>query len=226
MTSRSCPCVWLLIVALGGWGDASRVSAGSPPQDREAPARAATEVATGGAEKGAPNVIVIMTDDQGWGDLGFHGNPVIRTPHLDRLAEASLRLPYFYVSPVCAPTRASLMTGRYNYRTRAIDTYRGRALMDPGEITLAQRLRAGGYRTGLFGKWHLGDTWPLRPHDRGFDTALVHRGGGIGQPSDPPGGENKYTNPILFRDGVAEAQQGYCTDVYFREGMEIGRAHV
>ena len=88
----------------------------------------------------APNVVLIMTDDQGWGDLGFHGNPVIRTPHLDRLARSSARIPYFYVSPVCAPTRASLMTGRYNYRTRAIDTYRGRALLDPSETTVAQRL--------------------------------------------------------------------------------------
>lgn len=200
MKSRFQHRLWFLVVAVGGWTGSTHVTA----DDREI---------------GAPNVIVIMTDDQGWGDLGFHGNPVIRTPHLDQLAEASVRLPYFYVSPVCAPTRASLMTGRYNYRTRAIDTYRGRALMDPAEITLAQRLRTGGYRTGLFGKWHLGDTWPLRPIDRGFDTALVHRGGGIGQPSDPPGGENKYSNPILFRDGIAEVQQGYCTDVFFREGM-------
>ena len=167
----------------------------------------------------APNVVLIMTDDQGWGDLGFHGNPVIRTPHLDRLARASARLPYFYVSPVCAPTRASLMTGRYNYRTRAIDTYRGRALLDPSETTVAQRLHQAGYHTGLFGKWHLGDTWPLRPTDRGFDAALVHRGGGIGQPSDPPGAEDKYTDPVLFRNGVPEAQHGYCTDIYFREGM-------
>jgi len=158
MKSRFQHRLWFLVVALIGWPGSTQVTA----DDREI---------------GAPNVIVIMTDDQGWGDLGFHGNPVIRTPHLDQLAEASVRLPYFYVSPVCAPTRASLMTGRYNYRTRAIDTYRGRALMDPAEITLAQRLRTGGYRTGLFGKWHLGDTWPLRPIDRGFDTALVHRGG-------------------------------------------------
>jgi arylsulfatase/arylsulfatase A len=198
MTSRNW--LWWLVLALGGLMGTPRGADGSPAD-------------------GAPNVIVIMTDDQGWGDLGFHGNPVIRTPHLDRLAESSVRLPYFYVSPVCAPTRASLLTGRYNYRTRAIDTYRGRALLDPTETTLAQRLHTGGYRTGLFGKWHLGDTWPLRPIDRGFDTALVHRGGGIGQPSDPPGGEDKYTNPILFRDGVAETQEGYCTDVYFREGM-------
>lgn len=167
-----------------------------------------------------PNVVLIMTDDQGLGDLGFSGNPIVRTPRLDGLARESARLPYFYVSPVCAPTRASLLTGRYNYRTRAIDTYRGRALMDPGEVTLASRLRAAGYATGIFGKWHLGDTWPLRPHDRGFDMSLVHRGGGIGQPSDPPGGEGKYTDPLLFRNGRPEPQHGYCTDVYFTAGLE------
>jgi arylsulfatase/arylsulfatase A len=168
----------------------------------------------------APNVILIVTDDQGYGDLGVHGNPIVRTPHLDAMAARSARWEYFYVSPVCTPTRASLMTGRYNYRTRAIDTYRGRAMMDPDEITLAELLKSAGYATGIFGKWHLGDCYPMRPIDQGFEMALVHRGGGIGQPSDPPGGEGKYTDPILFRNGRPERQQGYCTDVYFTEGMK------
>jgi arylsulfatase/arylsulfatase A len=174
----------------------------------------------GAAAAAPPNVILIMTDDQGYGDLGVHGNPIVRTPHLDAMAERSARWEYFYVSPVCTPTRASLMTGRYNYRTRAIDTFRGRALMDPDERTLAELLRKAGYATGIFGKWHLGDCYPLRPVDQGFDMALVHRGGGIGQPSDPPGGEGKYTDPILFRNGKPEQQRGYCTDVCFNEGMK------
>src|SRR5262245_13978342 len=138
-----------------------------------------------------PNIILIITDDQGYGDLGFHGNPIVRTPNLDAMAEGSARWENFYVSPVCTPTRASLMTGWYNYRTRAIDTYRGRALMDPDEVTVAELLKPAGYATGIFGKWHLGDCYPLRAIDQGFDMALVHRGGGIGQPSDPPGGEGK-----------------------------------
>ena len=167
-----------------------------------------------------PNVILIMTDDQGYGDLGVHGNPIIRTPHIDALAKESATLKYFYVSPVCTPTRACLMTGRYNYRTRAIDTFRGRAMMDPAEVTVAEMLKEAGYATGIFGKWHLGDCYPMRAIDQGFEMALVHRGGGIGQPSDPPGAEGKYTDAVLFRNGVAEPMKGYCTDVYFTEGMK------
>jgi arylsulfatase A-like enzyme len=117
-----------------------------------------------------PNVIVILTDDQGHGDLGFHGNPTIRTPHIDRLARESVQLERFYVSPVCAPTRASLLTGRYNFRTGAVDTYLGRALMHPEEVTLAEVLAPAGYRRGIFGKWHLGDNYPLRPMDQGFEA--------------------------------------------------------
>ncbi len=167
-----------------------------------------------------PNVILIMTDDQGYGDLGTTGNPVIRTPNIDRMAERSGSLANFYVSPVCAPTRASLMTGRYNYRTRCIDTYIGRAMMDTEETTVAEILADAGYATGIFGKWHLGDSYPMRPIDQGFEEALVHRGGGIGQPSDPPGGEGKYTDPILFHNGKEVKQKGYCTDVYFDAALD------
>ncbi len=167
-----------------------------------------------------PNVILIMTDDQGYGDSGFSGNPIVKTPHLDAMAKRSARLEYFYVSPVCTPTRACLMTGRYNYRTRAIDTFRGRAMMEHEEVTIAEVLREAGYATGIFGKWHLGDNYPMRPMDQGFEEVLVHRGGGIGQPSDPPGGEGKYTDPIFMANGKLTPMQGYCTDVYFREGMK------
>jgi arylsulfatase A-like enzyme len=167
-----------------------------------------------------PNVVLIMTDDQGYGDLGVQGNPIIRTPNIDAMAKKSAVLPNFYVSPVCTPTRASLMTGRYNYRTRAIDTFRGRAMMDTSEVTIAELLKDAGYATGIFGKWHLGDCYPMRPIDQGFVMSLVHRGGGIGQPSDPPGAEDKYTDPTLFRNGQSEAMKGYCTDIYFSQGMQ------
>src|SRR5690242_13457225 len=92
-----------------------------------------------------PNIILIITDDQGHGDLGFHGNPVIKTPNLDKFARQSVRMKNFYVAPVCSPTRSSLMTGRYNYRTGVVDTFVGRSMMHPDEITLAEILRALGY---------------------------------------------------------------------------------
>lgn len=159
-----------------------------------------------------PNVVLILTDDQGYGDLGCHGNPHLRTPNLDRLHGESVRFTQCCVSPVCTPTRASLMTGRYHMRTGAIDTYRGRAMMYPDEVTIAEMLRAGGYRTGIFGKWHLGDNYPLRAMDQGFDEAVVHRGGGLLQPSSPPG--DSYFAPIVWRNGRQEQIAGYCTDVF------------
>jgi arylsulfatase A-like enzyme len=174
------------------------------------------------ARKGdRPNVIVVITDDQGYGDFGFNGNPILRTPHLDELEAASAKMTQYYVSPVCAPTRACLMTGRYNYRTRCIDTYIGRAMMDPEEKTLAERLFEEGYATGIFGKWHMGDNYPLRAIDQGFEEALVLRGGGIGQPSDPIGAEGKYTDPTLFHNGKAVEMKGYCTDIYFDHALRF-----
>lgn len=169
-------------------------------------------------------MVLIVTDDQGYGDLGFHGSRDLRTPHLDAMAERSARLDPFYVSPVCAPTRAALMTGRHPQRTRAIDTWVGRAMMAPEEVTVAEILRDAGWATGIFGKWHLGDCYPMRAMDQGFETSLVHRGGGIGQPADPEGGEGKYTDPVLVRDGERFEAEGYCTDVYFDAAIDWIRA--
>jgi arylsulfatase/arylsulfatase A len=167
-----------------------------------------------------PNVVLILADDQGYGDLGCHGNSLLRTPRLDQLAAESVRLTQFYVSPVCAPTRASLLTGRYSYRTGVTDTYLGRALLHRDERTLPDVLAAAGYRTGIFGKWHLGDCFPLRPTERGFQQSLVHRGGGIGQPSDPPGGEH-YFDTILERNGELLPTRGYCSDVFTDAALEF-----
>ena len=164
-----------------------------------------------------PNIVLIMTDDQGWAQLGSHGDPVLKTPRLDAMAAESVEMTRFYVSPVCAPTRAALMTGRYNYRTGVVDTYLGRAMMAPDELTIAEILAGSGYRTGIFGKWHLGDNYPQRTVDQGFQASVVHKGGGIGQPSDPPGSD--YFDPVLFRDGEQESFEGYCTDVYFDEAI-------
>ncbi len=172
------------------------------------------------AEKQAsdrPNIVLIMTDDQGWAQLGSHGDPILQTPNLDALASESVEMNRFYVSPVCAPTRAALMTGRYNYRTGVVDTYLGRAMMDPAEVTIAEILGESGYRTGIFGKWHLGDNYPQRTVDQGFQESVVHKGGGIGQPSDPPGSD--YFDPTLFHNGEQQQYSGYCTDVYFDEAI-------
>ena len=184
-------------------------------------ALAAAGCATYGTPKPArrPNVLLIMSDDQGYGDLSAHGNPWLKTPNLDRLRGDGVRFERFYVCPVCAPTRACLMTGRYNYRTRAIDTYLGRAMMDPEEVTAAQLLGAAGYRTGIFGKWHLGDNYPMRACDKGFQESLVHRGGGLMQPSDWPG--NTYFDPMLSRNGADWKSDGYCTDVFTDAAIEF-----
>ena len=116
-----------------------------------------------------PNVILIITDDQGYGDLGFHKNPNIITPAIDAFAKKSIRFNNFHVSPVCAPTRSSLMTGRYSLRTGIRDTYNGGAIMAASEFTLAEMLKKVNYTTGIFGKWHSGDNYPSRPSDQGFD---------------------------------------------------------
>lgn len=166
-----------------------------------------------------PNVVLIITDDQGYGDLGLHGNDKIKTPNLDRLGRESVQLAQFYVMPVCSPTRACLLTGRYNYRTGVVDTYLGRSMMHPDEVTIAEMLRDAGYRTGIFGKWHLGDNYPLRAIDRGFQEALVCTGGGLTQPSDPEG--NHYFDPILFRNGKAEKTKGYCTDIFTDAALQF-----
>tara|TARA_B100002052_G_scaffold196734_1_gene179486 strand:+ start:114 stop:1865 length:1752 start_codon:yes stop_codon:yes gene_type:complete len=168
-----------------------------------------------------PNIIVIMTDDQGIGDFGFANNSLAETPNLDALYEGGVHLEQFYVSPVCSPTRACLMTGRYNYRTRCIDTYLGRSMMDTNEITIAEVLGAAGYRTGIFGKWHLGDNYPLRAVDQGFEESLIHKGGGLAQPSEPRENGRRYTDAILFHNGNQVQSKGYCTDVYFDAAIEF-----
>ena len=164
----------------------------------------------------APNVILIMTDDQGWAQVGFHGNPYIQTPTLDRMAAESTEFTQFYVEPKCAPTRAALLTGRHGYRSGVVDTYLGRTLLDPAAVTLAELLSEHGYATGIFGKWHLGDNYPLRPMDQGFQETLVHRGGGLGQPAGPPG--NTYWDPVLEHNGESKKYEGYCTRV-FTDGL-------
>lgn len=173
---------------------------------------------------GPPNVLLVMTDDQGYGDLGAHGNPILKTPNLDAFTKQSARLNRFYVCPVCSPTRASLMSGLYHFRTGVVDTYRGRSMMRPGIPTVAEYLAASGYRTGQFGKWHLGDHYPLRPEDRGFGETLWHHGGGLAQPSDfDLTQKDKYTDAPLMKNGQVTKPKGYCTDVFTDAALDFIR---
>ncbi|MFC5624865.1 arylsulfatase [Algoriphagus winogradskyi] len=172
----------------------------------------------------APNVILIITDDQGYGDLAVNGNPHINTPAIDAFAAESVRFTNFYVSPVCAPTRASLMTGRYSLRTGVRDTYNGGAMMASSEITIAELLKSNNYKTGIFGKWHLGDNYPMRPSDQGFDESLIHLSGGMGQVGDFTTyyqGDRSYFDPVLWHNNEQESYVGYCSDIFAAEAIKF-----
>ena len=175
-------------------------------------------------EKQHPNVIIIMTDDQGYGDLGVTGNPHVQTPVIDKFANQNIRFNNFYVSPVCAPTRSSLMTGRYSLRTGVRDTYNGGAIMASNEITIAEMLKQADYKTGVFGKWHLGDNYPSRPSDQGFDESLIHLSGGMGQVGDFTTyfkGNKSYFDPVLWHNNKKEAYKGYCSDIFTEQAINF-----
>lgn len=170
-----------------------------------------------------PNVVLVITDDQGYGDLGCHGNTVTQTPNLDKLYAQSIRLTDFHVDPTCSPTRSALMTGRYSSRTGVWHTIMGRSLLRKDEVTMADVFSAGGYRTGIFGKWHLGDNYPFRPQDRGFAEVLIHSGGGVGQ--GPDYWDNDYFDDTYRHNGKLEAFKGYCTDVFFENAIRFIEAN-
>lgn len=169
-----------------------------------------------------PNVIVLVSDDQGHGDLSCHGNPVVRTPHLDRLHAEAVRFADFHVAPMCTPTRGQLMTGVDALRNGAMNVSSGRTLLRREFATLPDLLRAGGYGTGLFGKWHLGDNHPYRPHDRGFDHAVWFPSSHLGSVPDAWG--NHYQDDVYRVNGDRRRMPGYTTDVLFSEAMEWMRA--
>ncbi len=170
-----------------------------------------------------PNVILIITDDQGYGDVSAHGNPLLKTPNLDQLHAASVRLTNYHVDPTCSPTRSALLSGRYSTKTGVWHTICGRSLMAPEELTIAEILSAAGYQTGMFGKWHLGDAYPTRPQDQGFQSVVYHGGGGVGQTPDYFG--NDYFDDTYWRQGQVEKFDGYCTDVWFREAQKFIHQH-
>lgn len=176
-----------------------------------------------------PNVILIITDDQGYGDIGAHGNPVLKTPNLDKLHSESLRFTDFHSHPFCTPTRSAVMTGRYPARNGAFRTSSGRTLMHTDEITLPEVFAENGYVTGLVGKWHLGDNAPHRPQDRGFQEVLWHKAGGVGQ--GPDFWRNNYFKASYERikagdkEGTFERFETFCTDVWFQEASDFVKRH-
>lgn len=166
-----------------------------------------------------PNVIIIMTDDQGYGEMSRHGNPIIKTPNLDRLGDESLRFVDFHVAPMCTPTRGQLMTGLDAARNGAINVSSGRSLLRPELQTMADIFRENGYKTGLFGKWHLGDNYPYRPGDRGFGTVLWFPSSHIGAVPDFWG--NDYFDDTYIFNGQRKKFKGYCTDIFFDEAIRF-----
>jgi arylsulfatase/arylsulfatase A len=166
------------------------------------------------------SAVVVICDDLAWGDLGCHGNPHVHTRHLDRLHADARRFTNYRSGPLCTPARTELFTGRYHLRTGAIDTFLGRSVLRPGWTTLAEAMGSS-VTCGLFGKWHLGDHAGVRPHERGFETAVWHGAGGIGQPGDEPG--NSYFSPTVRVNDESRPSEGYCTDVFTDEAVKFIR---
>jgi arylsulfatase len=182
----------------------------------------AASVHAAGISGKRPNIIFILTDDQGYGDVSAHGNPILQTPHMDRLHNEGVRFTDFHVSPTCAPTRSALLTGRHEFKNGVTHTILERERMTLEAVTLPEVLKSAGYTSGIFGKWHLGDEDAYQPERRGFDEVFIHGAGGIGQHfpgscGDAPG--NSYFSPLIKHNGKFEKTEGYCTDVFFDEAL-------
>jgi arylsulfatase A-like enzyme len=158
-----------------------------------------------------PNVLLLVTDDQGYGDLSLHGNPHLQTPHIDRLGAEGVRFERFYVSSFCAPTRAALLTGRWPLRTGCHGVTHNAEAMKPSEVTMAEALHEGGYRSACIGKWHNGEQYPFTPMGQGFDEAFGFNNGHW----------NHYFDPVLVRGSTPEQTKGYITDVLTDEAMQF-----
>lgn len=169
-----------------------------------------------------PNIILVMTDDQG-SNLSWMGHPILRTPNIDKFADQSLYFSQYFVSPTCAPTRSAIMSGRHEFKNGVTHTIYGRERMALSVTTLPQLLKMAGYKTAIFGKWHLGDEEAYLPGNRGFDEVLVHGAGGIGQQFEggssdfPPNQEpsRRYFDNVLLHNDKIVQTKGYCTDVFF-----------
>ena len=168
-----------------------------------------------------PNLVFVITDDNSFDTIGRYGGGA-PSPNLDKLYEQGLRLNRFHVSPTCAPSRASFMTGRHEFYAGVTHTIFGRDRMNLEVLTVAQMLKKSGYTTGMFGKWHLGDPQPFRPFQRGFDEVWQHGAGGIGQsyPNSADFPANTYHDPVLLHNEKPELVKGYCTDIFFDKAID------
>lgn len=174
-----------------------------------------------------PNIILVMTDDQGMGDLSCMGNEVLRTPNLDRFYEMSTRFTDFHVSPTCAPSRSSIFSGRHEFRNGVTHTIKERERMALSTTTFPKLLHEAGYETGIFGKWHLGDEDAYQPYNRGFSETFIHGAGGIGQSYQgscadfPPNRarEGKYFDNVILHNDTIVQTSGFCTDVFFEAAL-------
>jgi arylsulfatase len=170
-----------------------------------------------------PNIIVILTDDQGYGDFSCTGNSILKTPNMDRLHGEGVSFKDFHVCPTCAPTRSAMMSGRHEFKNGVTHTILERERMSLETVTLAQVLKSSGYTTGIFGKWHLGDEEAYQPDRRGFDEVFIHGGGGIGQTYPGSCGDapvNTYFNPVIKHNGWFEKTAGFCTDIFTAQAMK------
>lgn len=175
-----------------------------------------------GISKGttAPNVIVVLTDDQGYGDFSCHGNPILKTPNLDKLHGESIRFTDFHSAPVCTPTRGQLLTGRDAMHNGAWAWAFGHEMIHGNNRTMADIFKANGYRTGHFGKWHLGDNYPYRPQEKGFEETIKHGGASTHQTPDYWQNDN-FDDFYLHKDGKFRQHKGFCTDVWFDLSMDF-----
>ncbi|MGJ8561377.1 MAG: arylsulfatase [Litorimonas sp.] len=173
------------------------------------------------AETNRPNIILVMTDDQGYGDLGINDNPIIQTPVIDQFASESVSFTNFHVDPTCSPTRSALMSGKYSMRAGVWHTVMGRHMLSDNHYTLPEILKDAGYDTAMMGKWHLGDNYPFRPQDQGFDHVVIHGGGGVGQTPDYWG--NTQFDDTFYVNGEEKGYSGFATDVWFDEAIDYVR---
>jgi arylsulfatase A-like enzyme len=164
-----------------------------------------------------PNVVFILSDNQSYYEMSCHGHAQIKTPRIDAFAKESVEFRHFYAPPFCSPSRSVILTGRYAMRAGVFTTIGGRSIMHRDETTLADLLKGAGYRTAIFGKWHLGFSYPYRPRDRGFEEVFVHGGGGVGQMEDYFG--NSLFDTTFIHNGKASPSRGYCTDTLFDQAM-------